>query len=164
MRLWKRVLLRTVIAFHVLSFFGAAAATVWGYAGGMFPAGCPRAAMEDLIGLLMLDFALSGLLYWAGLALSEDRPAGKDDVSLREALRRTWWVYFPTGLFVLHIFAFEFFLWRFVCPGESDLRRLIGVASLLLTLNWYAAAALLFLRRERNHSDSEHFANRTEVL
>ena len=71
MRLWKRVLLRTVIAFHVLSFFGAAAATVWGYAGRMFPAGCPRAAMEDLIGLLMLDFALR--LYIGKAAVHDGR-------------------------------------------------------------------------------------------
>lgn len=164
MRHWKRILLWAIIVFHVLSFCGAAAVTVWGYFGAPLPAGCPRETIEDLGGLLMLGFFLSGLLYWAGLALSEDQPAGEDDVSLREALRRTWWVYFPTGLFVLHALAFGFFLRRFVCPGEDGLDRLIGTASLLLTLNWYAPAALLLLRRQRNHTDPEHLSNRTEVL
>ena len=163
MRLWKRLLLGAFTAFHVLSFFGAAAVTVWGYAGGPVSAGWPRDATEDLIGILMLDFALSALFYGVGLALSETLPA-REDVTLREALRKTWWVYLPTALFTLHFFAFEFFFWRFVCPGQSELHRLIGVASLLLILNWYAPAALLLLRRQRNHTDPEHPAHQTEVL
>ena len=164
MRLWKRLLLGVFIAFHVLSFLGAAAVTVWGYAGGPISAGWPREAIEDLGVVLMFDFFLSALLYGAGLALSEDRPFGEDDVSLREALGRTWWVYFPTGLFVLHALAFGFFLRHFVCPGADGLDRLIGTASLLLTLNYYASAALLLLRRQRNRADPEHPANQTEVL
>ena len=163
MRLWKRLLLGAFTAFHVLSFFGAAAVTVWGYFGAPLPAGCPREALEDMIGLLMLDFALSALLYGAGLALSEARPA-REDVSLREALRKTWWVYLPTALFTVHYLVFGFFLWRLVCPGQSDLHRLIGTASLLLILNWYAPAARLLLRRQRNPTEPEHPANRTEVL
>lgn len=160
MRLLKRILLGAIIVFHVCSFLGTAAVTVWGYAGAPLPAGCPRETIEDLGGLLMLDFFLSALLYGAGLALSEDRSAGEDDVSLREALRRTWWVYFPTGLFVLHAFVFGFFLWRLVCPGEDDLHRLIGTASLLPILNWYAPAALLLLRRQREHTGhEEHLSN-----